>query len=60
MFKDLGQSNSTKIINMCGSGVTACHNYLAMEYCGFGETKLYVGSWSAWSSNDKNEIITEE
>ena len=60
MFQNLGQSKSTKIINMCGSGVTACHNYLAMEYCGFGESKLYVGSWSAWSSHDENKIIMEE
>ena len=45
---------------MCGSGVTACHNHLAMEYCGFGKGKLYVGSWSAWSSYENNKIIRED
>jgi thiosulfate/3-mercaptopyruvate sulfurtransferase len=36
----------------CGSGVTACHNILAMEVAGFKRPKLYVGSWSDWSSHD--------
>ena len=59
MFQNLNQTNVAQIINMCGSGVTACHNYLAMEYCGFGISKLYVGSWSAWISHDENEIARE-
>lgn len=33
---------------MCGSGVTACHNLLAMELAGLGGAKLYAGSWSEW------------
>ena len=33
---------------MCGSGVTACHNLLAMEVAGLGGAKLYAGSWSEW------------
>lgn len=32
----------------CGSGVTACHNILAMEHCDLGLAKLYPGSWSEW------------
>jgi thiosulfate/3-mercaptopyruvate sulfurtransferase len=35
-------------IAMCGSGVTACHNLLAMEIAGLGGAKLYAGSWSEW------------
>jgi thiosulfate/3-mercaptopyruvate sulfurtransferase len=35
-------------IMMCGSGVTACHNILAMEIAGLTGTKLYAGSWSEW------------
>jgi thiosulfate/3-mercaptopyruvate sulfurtransferase len=35
-------------IMMCGSGVTACHNILAMEIAGLAGTKLYAGSWSEW------------
>ena len=56
MFKKTKKNSAEKVINMCGSGVTACHNYLAMEYSGFGKSKLYVGSWSAWSSHEENKI----
>lgn len=42
----------------CGSGVTACHTLLAMDYAGLEIPKLYVGSWSEWSRNDK-VIATE-
>lgn len=37
----------------CGSGVTACHTLLAMDYAGLEIPKLYVGSWSEWSRNDR-------
>lgn len=37
----------------CGSGVTACHTLLALDYAGFEIPNLYVGSWSEWSSNGK-------
>ncbi|MCP2043918.1 sulfurtransferase [Pontibacter sp. HSC-36F09] len=37
----------------CGSGVTACHTALAMDYAGLGIPTLYVGSWSEWSRNDR-------
>lgn len=55
-FKKALKDNSKDVVNMCGSGVTACHNFLAMEYCGIGITKIYVGSWSAWSSHKDNKI----
>jgi thiosulfate/3-mercaptopyruvate sulfurtransferase len=41
------------IIVHCGSGVTACHTLLALDYAGFEIPKLYVGSWSEWSRSDK-------
>lgn len=41
-----------KIIH-CGSGVTACHTILAMDYIGMEKPKLYVGSWSEWSRRNK-------
>ena len=44
---------------MCGSGVTACHNFLAMEHCGIKKLKIYVGSWSAWSSYEDADIEKE-
>lgn len=37
-----------RVIAMCGSGVTACHNLLAMEAAGLRGAKLYAGSWSEW------------
>ncbi|HXY95505.1 MAG TPA: sulfurtransferase [Steroidobacteraceae bacterium] len=36
------------VVAMCGSGVTACHNLLALEVAGLGGAKLYPGSWSEW------------
>ncbi len=40
--------NKPHAIHSCGSGVTACHNLLAMEIAGFPGSRLYVGSWSEW------------
>ncbi len=37
-----------KVVQMCGSGVTACHNLLAMEIAGLKGARLYPGSWSEW------------
>jgi len=44
----LGQTPPAQAISMCGSGVTACHNLLAMEVAGLGGARLYAGSWSEW------------
>jgi len=41
------------IIVHCGSGVTACHTLLALAHAGMDIPKLYVGSWSEWSRNDR-------
>jgi thiosulfate/3-mercaptopyruvate sulfurtransferase len=41
----------TRVVHQCGSGVTACHNLLAMEIAGLGGSRLYPGSWSAWVSD---------
>jgi thiosulfate/3-mercaptopyruvate sulfurtransferase len=45
--------NADNIIVHCGSGVTACHTLLAMAHAGLEMPKLYVGSWSEWSRNEK-------
>ena len=50
--KILEGKNSENIIVHCGSGVTACHTLLAMDYAGIEIPNLYVGSWSEWSRND--------
>ncbi|WP_035648353.1 sulfurtransferase [Flavobacterium sp. ASV13] len=54
----LGDINSENVIVHCGSGVTACHTLLAMDYAGIPIPKLYVGSWSEWSRNDR-EMATK-
>jgi len=41
--------DATEVISSCGSGVTACHNLLAMEQAGLGRGRLFPGSWSQWS-----------
>ena len=45
------------VIVHCGSGVTACHMLLAMDYAGLSIPKLYVGSWSEWSRNNKEMVL---
>ena len=47
-----------EIISMCGSGITACHNILALEICGIRNVKLYVGSWSEWITDSNRTIVT--
>jgi thiosulfate/3-mercaptopyruvate sulfurtransferase len=48
-----GGIHTENIIVHCGSGVTACHTLLALTYAEMGTPKLYVGSWSEWSRNNK-------
>ncbi|MDH5632939.1 MAG: sulfurtransferase [Gammaproteobacteria bacterium] len=54
----LGERPSGCIIHMCGSGVTACHNILAMEAAGLMGSRLYVGSWSEWITDSSRAIAT--
>ena len=49
-------SMTKKLIIHCGSGVTACHTILALDYVGFPIPNLYVGSWSEWSRREGKEI----
>lgn len=51
--KIFGSVKSDTIIMHCGSGVTACHSLLAISYAEMEIPKLYVGSWSEWSRNNK-------
>jgi len=46
------------VVHQCGSGVTACHNLLAMEIAGLAGTKLYPGSWSEWVADRTRPVAT--
>ena len=46
-------------ICMCGSGVTACHNLLALEVAGLKGARLYAGSWSEWIRDPKHPITSD-
>nr|WP_231973286.1 rhodanese-like domain-containing protein [Variovorax sp. HW608] len=48
------------IIHQCGSGVTSCHNRLAMELVGLSGSAMYVGSWSEWCSKPNFPIAVDE
>ncbi len=52
----LGGRSPQDVVHQCGSGVTACHNMLAMEVAGLPGSCLYPGSWSEWSSNPDRPI----
>jgi thiosulfate/3-mercaptopyruvate sulfurtransferase len=45
-----------EVISSCGSGVTACHNLLAMEQAGLGRGRLFPGSWSQWSRDPARPV----
>jgi thiosulfate/3-mercaptopyruvate sulfurtransferase len=48
-FAAVGITPGTPVVSYCGSGVTACHNLLAMELAGLGSGRLYPGSWSQYA-----------
>jgi thiosulfate/3-mercaptopyruvate sulfurtransferase len=48
------------VIVYCGSGVTACHDLLALEAAGLGPGRLYPGSWSQWSNDRARPAATGE
>jgi len=58
-FDDLlGGLAPDRVVHMCGSGVTACHNIFAMELAGLPGSKLYPGSWSEWVADPARAIAT--
>ena len=56
--KIIGTTAPEEVVHYCGSGVTACHNLLAMEIAGLTGSKLYAGSWSEWI-RDKNRGVAK-
>jgi thiosulfate/3-mercaptopyruvate sulfurtransferase len=53
----LGSIAPSKVVHMCGSGVTACHNLLAMEHAGLHGSRLYAPSWSGWVSDPARPVV---
>src|SRR5207249_1896870 len=47
----LGAGPGREVVCYCGSGVTACHDLLALEVAGLGGGRLYPGSWSEWCAD---------
>ena len=45
-----------QVVHQCGSGVTACHNLLAMEHAGLPGSALYPGSWSEWCADPARPV----
>ncbi len=52
----LGDTPVQAIVHQCGSGVTACHNLLAMAQAGLPDTRLYAGSWSEWCADPARPV----
>lgn len=58
-YSRLLENKPEHLIIHCGSGVTACHTILALDYAGLPVPDLYVGSWSEWSRREGKEIAKE-
>ena len=56
----IGSHNPRDLIHMCGSGVTACHNLLAMEHAGLRGSRIYAPSWSGWIADPNRKVAVAE
>jgi thiosulfate/3-mercaptopyruvate sulfurtransferase len=54
----LGGRAPSEVAQMCGSGVTACHNLLAMEHAGLTGSRVFAPSWSGWISDPARPVAT--
>lgn len=54
----LGDHDPRGVVHMCGSGVTACHNLLAMEHAGLAGSRVFAPSWSGWVDDRSRPVAT--
>ena len=59
-FVNLYADEQKEVISMCGSGITACHNLLAMRVAGLPMARLYAGSWSEWIKEKSRPVAIGE
>ena len=52
----IGVFQPWQVVHMCGSGVTACHNLLAMEAAGMMGSRVFAPSWSGWIDDSSHSI----
>ncbi len=57
-YLELGVDAGERAISQCGSGLTACHDVLALRVAGHSGARLYVGSWSDWVSDATRPVAT--
>lgn len=58
-YSEFLKNKPENLVIHCGSGVTACHTILALDYAGLQIPGLYVGSWSEWSRREGKEIAKD-
>jgi thiosulfate/3-mercaptopyruvate sulfurtransferase len=54
----IGDTPVDRVVHQCGSGISACHNLLAMEIAGLKGSRLYPGSWSEWIADLSRPVAT--
>lgn len=60
-FREVGVTSTDSVVSYCGSGITACHNLLALEIADLGAGRLYPGSWSQYChANDRPAALGDE
>jgi thiosulfate/3-mercaptopyruvate sulfurtransferase len=59
-YEAAGVADGADVVAYCGSGVTACHDLLALELAGLPGGRLYPGSWSEWSAQPGAPVATGE
>lgn len=52
----LAGASPDQVVHHCGSGISACHNILAMEIAGLSGSRLYAGSWSEWCADPRRPV----